>query len=345
MNENNHVHNQPALSVIIATPDHFQTVRQLVRYLACQTIKERLEMVFVVPSASELGMDRDEVAPFLQYRVVETGPFKSINEARVTGIRKASAPIVVLTEDHCFPAPTWAEALVDAHKGPWAGVGPAVGLANMHSLKAWTSYLIQYAPWMKPIQSGIAEDIPGHNSCYKKDILLEFGDALGPMMDFEYVLHQDLKKKGHELYVEAAAETYHLFMTKTKASIQENFNIGRALAASRARSLSLSKRVLLTLTSPLLPAIRFIRIYKKIRKFGWRKELFPGILPWLILGLKVSAAGEFMGYVFGKGKVQEDILELDFHRDRFVSENEIRRVWSEDLIDFTTISDRPNIQG
>ena len=35
-----------------------------------------------------------------------------------------------LCEDHCFPADGWAEALVAAHQGPWAAVGPAFLNAN-----------------------------------------------------------------------------------------------------------------------------------------------------------------------------------------------------------------------
>jgi hypothetical protein len=197
---------------------------------------------------------------------------------------------------------------------------------------------------MKPIQSGIAHDIPGHNSSYKKEILFEYGDALESMMNFEYILHQDLRNRGYKLYIEAAAETYHLFMTEITSSARENFNIGKAFAASRALQAPLRKRAFWALTSPLLPAVRTVRILKAIRKHAWQKELLPGILPWLLWGLAISAAGEFVGYVFGKGEVQKSILDLDFHRQRFVSDVEVRRIWSEHLMDFTTMPVKPNIQ-
>ena len=105
-----------------------------------------------------------------------------MNRARVAGIRKARAPLVVLLEDHSFPAEGWAEALIRAHAGPWSAVGPAVGLANLHCMKAWANYLIQYSPWMKPAQSGVIDDLPGHNSSYKKELLLGYGDDLESMM-------------------------------------------------------------------------------------------------------------------------------------------------------------------
>ena len=129
----------PAISVVIATPDNFQTVRQLVRYLSMQTIKAQIELVFIAPSKAEIGIVEADLDGFHGFKTLETGPFKSLNQARVKGIIEAEAPVVVLTEDHCFPAPGWAEALVEAHKGRWAAVGPVIGLANIHCMKSWAN--------------------------------------------------------------------------------------------------------------------------------------------------------------------------------------------------------------
>lgn len=333
----------PALSIIVAVPDNFQTVRQLIRYLTQQTIREQLEIVFVVPSRVEFKIERSELEHFFQHKVVETGTFKSLNHARVAGIQKSSAAVVVLTEDHCFPAPEWAEALVESHKNNWAAVGPVVGLANIHSSIAWANYFIQYSPWIKPSKSAIVKDLPGHNSSYKKHILMEYGEKLEPMMDFEYVLHQDLQNKGHQLYMECKAETYHLFMTDVKPSLQEHFCIGQLLAASRARHFTFFKRLQLILASPLVPAVRFIRIICDIYKYGWQRKLLPDIIPWLILGLTVSAIGELIGFVFGKGRAQSKTIDLDFNRHRFVSSREKQRLWSEKLVDFKNAPTEPSL--
>lgn len=332
---------RPSISVIIATPDNFQTVRQLVRYLSMQTIKDQIELVFIAPLKAKIGIVEAELDGFYGFKTLETGPFKSLNHARVKGIMESEAPVVVITEDHCFPAPGWAEALVEAHKGPWAAVGPAIGLVNRHCMKSWANYFIQYAPWMRPTEGGVADDIPGHNSSYKKNILMQYGDELESMMDFEYVLHKDLQKKGFQIYLEAKAEAYHLFMTLNKPFFLEHFSIGQLLAASRARNFSLLKRLLLLITAPLLPLVRTGRIIRQIRKQGWQGQLIPGILPWLLSGLAVSAAGELMGYAFGRGRSQQRTIDLDFNRDRFVSEEEKRRIFSEKLLDFTKLPVAP----
>ncbi len=331
----------PSLSVIVATPDNYATVHQLILYLAQQTICDRIEIVFVVVSQRELHLNESEMGDFWGYQIVEIGPFRSLNHARVSGIVKACAPIVVLTEDHCFPMSKWAESLVKTHQESWVGVGPAVGLANLHCARSWANYLIQYEPWIMPQPSGEIMDIPGHNSSYKKKILIEYGERLENMMDFEFVLHEDLRKKGYRLYMDTEAKIYHVFMTKFVPFIHENFNVGRLLAASRAREFSPIKHAFYLITAPVIPFIRFYRVMKTIFRLGWQRALIPRIIPWLAIGYCVGAAGEFIGYLFGKGNVQLKTMDLDFHRHRFVSPAEKQRIWSEHLIDFTTLPTSP----
>ena len=58
----------------------------------------------------------------------------------------ATAPVVALSDDHCFPEPGWGEALVDAHRGPWAAVGPVVANANPGSLVSWVYFCHRLRP-------------------------------------------------------------------------------------------------------------------------------------------------------------------------------------------------------
>ena len=48
--------------------------------------------------------------------------------------------------------------------------------------------------------------LPGHNSSYKRDVLLGYGDRLESMMESETVLHWDLRAKGHRLYLSRQRE-------------------------------------------------------------------------------------------------------------------------------------------
>jgi len=120
----------PEMSVVVITPDRYETVRKTVRHWKAQSVRGRLEIVLVAPSAVELGLDKSEMQDFLQFRVIEVGPINSTAKARAIGVRHASAPVVALSEDHAYPAPGWAEAIIIAHKDGWATVGPVMANAN-----------------------------------------------------------------------------------------------------------------------------------------------------------------------------------------------------------------------
>lgn len=325
------------ISVAVITFDNFKSMRQLMRYLEVQTVREQIEIVIICPSVDELGLDETQLACFASYKVVEIGPFDTLHQPRVAAIRNSSTNIIAYTEDHCFPEPGWAEALIKAHEGPWAAVGPIIGLANPKLYIAWVSYFMQYGAWVdsRNSASGESMDIAGHNSSYKRDILLSYGDDLDNIMIFESVLHEDLHQHGHKLYVETTARAYHVFITLLKPFCFEHFIIGRLLASTRTQRWSWGRRLLYFFGSPLIPVVRFFRIMAMIRRHGWQKDLLPGILPSLLMGLLSSALGEMTGYAAGVGSAAEDSVDLDMNRWRYITQAEKEELWSDKLVKFS----------
>jgi hypothetical protein len=57
----NHI---PALSVVIVTPDRYDTIRKTVRHLRAQSVKDRLEILIVAPSAEKLDLDSSDWRTF-----------------------------------------------------------------------------------------------------------------------------------------------------------------------------------------------------------------------------------------------------------------------------------------
>ncbi|MGH8034616.1 MAG: hypothetical protein ACREO9_05275, partial [Lysobacterales bacterium] len=278
---------QAQLSVVVITLGTFASISHLMRYLEAQTAKALIEIVIVCPSEDQLALDTGRMPGFAGYKVVAIGPFIALHAPRVAAVFHASAPVIAYTEDHCFPAPGWARALIDAHKGPWAAVGPIIGLANPQTYMAWTSYFMQYGDWVvnNALSGHESRDIAGHNSSYKRDLLLAYGDELKAIMLFDTALHQDLQDRGHKLYVEPAARAYHVFITRLAPFCREHYYIGRLLAATRAQRWPRRRSVIYTLGSPLIPLVRLYRILRLMRRHGWAGELLPGALPSLLLGL------------------------------------------------------------
>jgi hypothetical protein len=307
------------MSVVLVVAGRYATVRTTVGHLAAQTVAHQLELVLVAPTPTLPDLEAADLAPFAAWQIVAAGPLDSTARARAAGIRAARAPLVALTEDHAFPAPDWAAALITAHAGPWAAVGPAFHNANPDTLVSWVNLLIEYTPWLAPLAAAPAAHLPGHNSSYKRALLLAYGDRLPALLDAESVLHWSLRANGHQLYLEPAARTYHLNFSTPLAWLPLRFQGGRLFAGCRARAWPLPRRALYALGAPLIPLVRLVGIVRRLRTSGDPHGLLPRILPLLALGLAADAAGEQLGYLTGPGDAARRVSDLETDRARYLS--------------------------
>jgi len=312
----------PEMSVIVITPDNYETIRKTIKRLRAQNVRDRLEVVIVVPSINSVGLDESDLKDFHQVRVVEVGAITNTASARVAGVRHASAPVVAFVEDHSFPASGWAEALIKAHRQPWAAVGPVMANANPNSLISWANLIIEYAEWLEPRPAGVFDHLPGHNGSYKRTILLDYGPDLEAVMEAESVLHWDLRAKGYQLYLEPAAKTYHQNFSGAFSWIPLRFHGGRLFAASRAKRWSPSRRCLYAACAPIIPFVRLWRIVRELRWPGRQCDLLPRVLPVLMAGLAVHGAGELIGYAFGAGSAMRRLSDMEFHRSRYLTKRD-----------------------
>ncbi len=309
-------------SVIILTPDRFATIGKTLRHLGTQNVAPQIEIVIVAPSTRDLVLDESALRDFHSYLVVETGPMVSTARARAAGVRAASAPIVAFAEDHSYPEPGWAEALIKRHTEDWAAVGAAIANANPRTVTSWVNLLIEYSEWLHPCRSGEQEHLPGHNSSYKRALLLEYGDRLEQMLDAESILHWDLRRRGYRLYLEGAARTFHENFSKPLPCLPLRFNGGRLFAAARSHGWPLWRRALFALGSPLIPLVRFVRIARRLFGNGRAMHLFSRLSPALLVGLIFDGGGELAGYLLGPGRSMATLSDMEFHRERYLDERD-----------------------
>jgi hypothetical protein len=204
----------PEMSVVLVTPDRYETVRKTVRHLRAQTVAGRLELIICAPSEERLGLIESEVGCFMRALVVEVGEVRRMARAKIAGVGAASAPVVAFAEDHCFPSPEWAARLIEAHGRGWAAVGPAMQNANPRTALSWAGLYLNYGNCLDSSPSRASAHLPWHNISYRRDVLLAYGDELGAMLAVEGVLLDDLRARGHELYFESAAKTSHVNISR-----------------------------------------------------------------------------------------------------------------------------------
>ena len=310
----------PDLAVVVLVPDRLETVARTLEALTAQTIRERLEIVLVTPMA-ELAVPAHFGAAFAGGSVVRSDLRTSTARARVAGIRAARAPLVAFAEDHCFPTPTWAAALVGAHAERWAGVGPAVVNANPTALVSWANLLIEYGPWLGPCRGGEWAHIPGHNSCYKRAVLLACGDRLASLMEAESVLQWTLQRDGHRFAIEPSAHTRHENFSRVRPSLVLRFHSGRLFAASRSLQWNVARRLLYVAAAPLIPLVRVWRanLDRKRIEGAQRRR---GLMTVTFALLTADAAGELAGYCIGAGHAATTLADFEFHRERFLTARE-----------------------
>jgi len=312
------------LSVIVLIPDDSNSNDRTLAHLRAQTVSDRLEIVLVAPDNVAVNEQTTDFDQFNAVKIVRIRDMTSTPDARAAGVNAASAPLVALAEDHSFPEPDWAERLIAAHEGRWAAVGPAVGNANPRHALSWANLAIEYGLWMHPVTSGQAEHLPGHNSVYKRHVLLDYGDELSTMLEAESILQWDLRSRGHLLFLEANAKTFHLNYTLFGPSLLQRVLGGRLFAAARARKWTIWKRLFYGATSPLIPLRRAPRIINDLRRVG-RLGQFAGQMAILLpLLLVCDAIGEMCGYCFGRRRAMiARISDMEFSRHRFMKSDEI----------------------
>jgi len=304
---------EPALAAIVVIPDTYNAVRKTMSYLQAQTAAKQMEIVFVVSSLEQCRPDETDLGCFHSWQVVETGPINSIARGFAAGIRQAHAAVVALTEDHSFPEANWAQTLIDAHRQPWAAVGPSIRNGNPDTLLSWADFYASYSDWAPPISSGTMRHLPGHNSSYKRDILLAYGEKLGNLMQAESVLHRYFTAQGYQLWLESNTYTSHSNFNVWTPWINAQYHAGRQFAATWAQPWSWPRRLMFTIGSPGIPWLRLWRIQKHIRQ-AQTADFFIRLLPLLMAGLMMNGLGQMVGYVAGVGNSIEKITEHERHR-------------------------------
>ena len=111
------------LSVVLVAGSQRERAQKVIDALVMQTAIKQIELILMdlaPPDAKRL-----EIPEQLSHVRLSRPDIRRWGIARAEGARAATGKSVAFIEDHCFPTPTWAEMLIEAHKNPWGGVGYA----------------------------------------------------------------------------------------------------------------------------------------------------------------------------------------------------------------------------
>jgi hypothetical protein len=305
------------LSYVVAT-DNFETIRDVVRAVADQTIADRVELVIVCPSERELGLPPAEVTGIGAVRVIESSPIIPMSPPRAVGIRACSCALVFIGETHSFPAPDCLGLLLAAHQsGDYAAVTPIIENGNPKRALSWASLMLTYRHWIAPAVRQEIEVLSTYNACFRREVLLAFGDQLPSMLDYGSGLDVEIRARGGHFLIEPAARLAHLNVATLEGWLPERFLSGRFWGNARSRRWSAARRMLYVLASPLLPVMIASRAIRSEQWVYHRSQVPKGTLAMLILSAIATAAGEVTAYVAGSGQTPVRLAEYELHRARY----------------------------
>ncbi len=309
-------------SVVIVTADGPEALGRLLQALAKQTIAQRLEILIAAPERLATALSNLPRNDFGALRVIEADISTSAR-GRAAAIAEARSPVIIFGEDHAYPVSSdWAERQVAAHARGHAAVGPLVINGNPATAISWATLFVEYGEWIEARHAGEAEVLPGHNSSYGRDVLLSYGDGLSDMLEAEWVLHRDLRRRGKTLWHDPEIVVEHLNYSKLPPAIELQFLAGRMFAASRAREWGLVQRAVFAGAFPLIAVTRMARYVRRHLVAGrFRDDAFRA-LPAAAFILFVSAIGEGLGYAVGDGGRRSRLAQLEYERWRNLRDDE-----------------------
>jgi GT2 family glycosyltransferase len=296
---------QPELTIILVVGERRDRAVGALRSVLAQDAVDRLEVLLCDLAPGEPpplpGSDHPTV------RTVRLPPETLFSAAKARAIRMAAAPVVVFLEEHVRVHPGWAAALIAAHEGPWAGVGAEVHNGNPEVALSRMIQVLNYLWWLPPAPRAEFDMLPGHNSSFKRDVLLAYGAELDELLRAEIVLHTRLRRDGHRLLVEPAARLSHINESTFASAARGRFLWNRLYGRMRARVFGWSpaRRIFYVAVTPLIPFYSLLSL--ALFALRHRPNLLPRLLassPLLFAVQLASVTGHSVGLLFGMGNAE-----------------------------------------
>jgi hypothetical protein len=313
---------KPDLSVILVTPVRIDSVRLTLRHLCAQTVADRIELILIGPSDAAFdGCDSSLTRNFFRFRSIAVGPIADVDKAAAAGIEIADAAVVALVEDHVYPEPGWAAALISRHRaGPWVAVGSTVLNANPSTAFSWTNQLMAYGDFTDPVRGGVALHVSRHNISFKKEALDAYGDRLVDYLGRAGGLLDDLRAKGHRFYLEPTARIRHVNPSRLSSTLELRFFGGWLAGATRVRRQrpSLPRRAMLFVTAPIASLTRIRKMTLKLLE-PQHRALLPRVFPAVTAALILDAVGQMLGIGFGERNIEARLAAFEYDRHRHLT--------------------------
>ncbi len=228
----------------------------------------------------------------------------SLPEMRAQALSVSRGSLVLVTEDHCVPPPTWLrdfKAALDAHPDASVIAGCVENGVTGRALD-WATYLCEYAAFAPPIDEGPGASLAGMNVLYKRSVLEERAPEVLTRGFWETTVHPLLEQQGKLLLSTNAIRILHCKKFSFGLFAAQRFAYSRYYAGIRFPRERRLVRWVAALATPVLPALLTFRLVRAARRKASISNQTLRAIPYLFVFFVIWAVGEAVGYVSGPGE-------------------------------------------
>jgi hypothetical protein len=226
------------------------------------------------------------------------------SELRAYAAGIARGEIIAYVEDHVIVVPGWLSVLLKDFALGYAGVGGVPGILNPGAGISDAVSMMNYLPWLRVNQPTEFYSLPGHNSAYRRDVLLSLGDELATLLSSEFLLGLQLKGRGHKMLVDPAAQFMHVNEQRLRMIALGYYYWNLIFGRSRAHIYHWSwiRRIAQALAIPLVPFVRLFKILVFLEKNDRATlPLFFRSIGVILVANTSAAVGIAQGCLLGAG--------------------------------------------
>jgi GT2 family glycosyltransferase len=284
------------LSVVIAASNNLEALERTLSSLRDQASGANMEVISVTNFNDETEVRLRQQFPFAKCATLPREA--TVPELRTRGINLSHGDIVALTEDYGFADENWCAEIKKVHDSGRSIVGGAVENRSPDRLLNWAVYFFDYGKYMLPMRPEFVASLSGINTSYNRKALEEVANVYRDGFEEAFV-HEELKRRGHELSLAPSAIIYLSKNFEFRVTLKDFYHLARSFAARRVARQKWTERIAFAVGACLLPILLPVRVVTRI--VPKRRHLSKLILslPHLFVLMVSWSAGEFCGYLSG----------------------------------------------
>ncbi len=255
-------------------------------------------------------------------KIIASTSATSYSGLRAQGAEIARGQVISYLEDHAEALPGWFKAITRGIENGHAGVGGVPQASNagvgFSDISGMINY--KYALDASSPQAYVAPTLPNHNSAYRRDVLLSFGDQLRTMLTSDSILGIKITEKGYSLLIDPELRFLHANLVNS-LMVGRNFfywNIIFGRARAQIFKWSWLRRALQIFITPISPFIRYFKYFLHVQKYNREKlPLFFRNAVTALYTQTVAAVGIAIGCLFDVKNAEIKFLKYELDLEHY----------------------------